>query len=206
MLAIEAALEGRIEKDFYVSDLFDIFRAVQERSKFDETVWRSPLSNRGFPTPYAYLLYTITADLDDLSCTAVQEATSRTAPQRVEAPGQVARALAQCWSFCVWNIADSQQRVAPDFRDCMIEQYLVFILKLGWEPSEVCLGLADGADGLQVWRDLFLKELKKRFAGDRPERIDALNSAMKSLDHGKRYVFEGYSWLKGELFGSTSIR
>jgi len=83
---------------------------------------------------------------------------------------------------------------------------LVFILKLGWQPNEVCFHLAQGADGLQVWRDLFLKELKERFAGDRPERIDALNSAMESLDQGKRYVFEGYGWLQKELFGSTSIR
>jgi len=206
VLAIKAALEGRVEKDFYVSDLFDIFRAVQERSTFDETVWQSPLSNSEFPTPYAYLLYTITADLDELSCTAVREAMSRTAPQTVEAPGEIASALAQCWSFCVWNIADSQQQVAREFRGSIIEQYLVFILKLGWQPNEVCFHLAQGADGLQVWRDLFLKELKERFAGDRPERIDALNSAMESLDQGKRYVFEGYGWLQKELFGSTSIR
>ena len=46
VLAIEAALKGRVENDFYVSDLFDIFRAVHERLNFVETVWLSPLSNR----------------------------------------------------------------------------------------------------------------------------------------------------------------
>jgi hypothetical protein len=95
VLAIEAALEGHIEKDFYVSDLFDIFRAVKERSKYDEAVWLSPLSNSEFPTPYAYLLYTITSDLEDLSCTAAQAATCSaqqpesegSASQQVGAPG-----------------------------------------------------------------------------------------------------------------------
>lgn len=116
----------------------------------------------------------------------------------------VARALARFWSLCVWNIADSQQQVAPKFRDCIIKEYLVFILKLGWQANEVCFDLADdGADGLEVWRDLFLKELQGRFAGDRPERINALKSAMKSLDQGKRYVFEGYSWLEKELFSKS---
>jgi hypothetical protein len=36
VLAIESALVKCVEKDFYVSDLWDIFRAVQERSVFEE--------------------------------------------------------------------------------------------------------------------------------------------------------------------------
>lgn len=198
-LAVEAALERRAEGDFYVSDLFDIFRAVQERSKFDVAVWESDRNNHEFPTPYAYLLYGIAADLHDLSCKAVQEATSKTAPRLAEAPGRIAQDLAQCWSYCVWWIADSQDQVSQSFRDHVIKQYLLFMLALGWEPSEVYFGHV-GSEGLQAWRDLFMSELRHRFAVDRRERIDALRSAIGSLDQGKRYVSEGYSWLKETLF------
>jgi len=209
VLAIEAALQGHVEKDFYVSDLFDIFRAVKERSKYDEAVWLSPLSNSEFPTPYAYLLHTITSDLEDLPCTAAQ-ATTCSAPQpesegaasqQVGAPGDVVSALAQAWSFCVWSIADSQHQVSPKFRDGIIEQYLIFILKLGWQPSEIHLGLGGGnVQGLDPWRDLFSKALKGRFEMSDPVRQAALEAAMKSLDQGKHYVFEGSTWLEGELF------
>jgi hypothetical protein len=32
----------------------------------------------------------------------------------------------------------------------------------------------------------------------------ALRGAVESLDHGKSYVFEGYSWLKERLFGELA--
>jgi hypothetical protein len=204
VLAIEAALEQGVEKDFYVSDLFDVFRAVQERSDSNETVWEAPRGNSEFPTPYAFLLYTITADLEDLSCTAVRTATRQSEPPKTGPPREVAQALAQNWSFCVWRIADSWQRVTPKFRNYIIEQYLVFILKLGWEPSEIYLGAAGAnSQGLEVWRDLFLNELKARFRGTAPLRREALEEAMRSLDRGKRYVFEGRTWLKEQLFGPS---
>lgn len=78
------------------------------------------------------------------------------------------------------------------------------MLELGWQPSEVYFGpVGDRVDGLQAWHDLFLTELTKRFAGGVPQGIDALQTAMKSLDHGKRYVFEGHRWLEEKLFGSA---
>ncbi|MGA8153316.1 MAG: hypothetical protein WB952_20360 [Terriglobales bacterium] len=202
VLAIEAALEKRVDKDFYVSDLFDVFRAVQERSELHKAVWESPLSNHEFPTPYAYLLYTVAVDLDDLSCQAVQEATHNSSPARAGAPGDVARALALSWSFCVWSIADSPQQVTPEFRTRIIEQYLVFMLKLGWQASEIYFGPVGNVEGLHVWRDLFLRELKARFWLSDPLRTAALRNAMNSLDHGKGYVIQGYTWLEKELFGN----
>jgi hypothetical protein len=202
VLAIGAALEKRAENDFYVTDLFDIFDAVQERSRFDETVWQDPRSNSEFPTPYAYLLYTIASDLDDLSCKAVREATHLSASAQVEAPREVAWALARAWSFCVWSIADSESQVAPDFRRHIVREYLVFILKLGWQPSEIYFGpTGSGVEGLDVWRDLFLNELKARFVACDPVREAALAAAMNSLDRGKRYVFEGYTWLAQQISG-----
>jgi len=199
VLAIEAAIRKRSGADFYVSDLCDIFRSVLERSQFKNDVWENPLGNREFPTPYAYLLYEITADLRHLSERAVGEAMCDATPPTVEPPSRIAQDLAQCWSFCLWVIADSVGRVSPDFRRDIIKQYLLFILELGWQPSEISFRLAHVADGLQTWRDLFLGELRARFRGDRVERVNALRGAMGSLDQGKRHVSEGYSWLEASL-------
>jgi hypothetical protein len=226
VLALQSAIEQTAQGDFYVTDLLDIFRAVQGHSKFNEEIWESDLSNWEFPTPYAYLLYEIASDLRDLSCSAVQSATPKEAPRSlseievdlldlsgagaqsatqavpryVELPGDIARALAMTWSFCVWSIADSDGQVSPTFRDSIIREYLKFILELGWGPSEVYHGPgATGVQGLEVWRDLFAEELRERFAGDSGKRLDALKSAMESLDQGKMYVFDGYDWLEQRL-------
>jgi hypothetical protein len=203
VLAIEAALTEGAEEDFYVTDLWDVFRAVQERSTFNETVWESSLSNHEHPTPYAYLLYEIARDLRDLAAKALQEATSDPTPPRVDRPGDVARALALTWSMCVWSIADSKDQVSPVFANGVIEEYLLFVLALGWQPSEIYLmPIGEHVDGLDVWHELFLSELKERFAPSDARRRTALKNAFESLDFGKRFVSEGHQWLGKQLFGT----
>ncbi|HEY2234334.1 MAG TPA: hypothetical protein VGK01_12750 [Candidatus Angelobacter sp.] len=200
VLAIETAIKERAEGDFYISDLHDIFHAVQEHSKFNTDIWDSDLANSEFPTPFAYLLYEIAYDFRGLSCAAVKSATSKAAQHQVEPPDRIAGDLARMWSYCVWSIADSEKQVGPNFRDDLIREYLKFILELGWAPSEVYYGLSgNGIKGLEVWRDLFAEELRQRFAGDSGKRLDALKNAMESLDQGKMYVFDGYDWLEQKL-------
>jgi hypothetical protein len=204
VLAIEAALEQLVEEDFYVTDLWDIFSRVLERSQFNQGIWENSVSNHEFPTPYAYLLYSISADLRELSATALQKATSTDATWRAGKPGRVAGDLARTWSLCVWGIggSGSQNRVGAEFRDRVIEQYLLFVLELGWQPSELFPGGVGGnVEGLDVWRDLFMSELQARFAGGGHTERKALKEAFESLDRGKGYVSKGWTWLEGKLFG-----
>jgi hypothetical protein len=202
VLAIEAAIEAKIEKDFYVTDLWNLFRAVKERSRFNTAIWQSSMSNDEHPTPYAYLLHLIAADLRDLSAKAIQVATSTSAPPQGGAPSRIAHDLAMTWSYCVWCIADSQNQASPQFRNGVIQSYLLFMLALGWGPSEIYVGAGRGAvGGLDAWRDLFLRELNTRFAAD-SARKGALADAFNSLDQGKRFVFDGSTWLKPQLFGN----
>ncbi len=75
----------------------------------------------------------------------------------------------------------------------------MLLLQLGWAPSELYYGHVDTIKGLDAWRDMFLKELKRFFAGfDDRQRV--LRAAVESLDQGKRYVMDGYDWLCAELF------
>ena len=202
VLAIEAAIEERSEDDFYVSDLSDVFRAILERSKYDKVVWESDVVNWEFPTPYAYLLYEIGSDFRDLSAKAVQAATSkRNGPRLVQRPGRIAHDLARIWSSCVWSIADLPTGVSDRFRNEAIENYVVFILQLGWAPSEIYYGPVDTTKGLEAWRDMFLNELNHSFAGF-ADRQWALRGAVRSLDRGKGYVMDGYDWLCTELFNA----
>ena len=203
VIAIESAIEKKFEEDLYVSDLWDIFRAVLERSRFEENIWESPLSHPEFPTPYAYLLYEINMDLRNLSAKAVEASIPSSKPPLAVPPGRVALDLARQWSYCVWMISGSEGQVSPDFRKYAIKQYLLFILELGWGPSEVGAGIENSTVGLDAWRDLFLSELQRRFAGDTSGK-QVLRGTMDSLDQGKRYVFDGLDWLEGKLFGSTS--
>jgi hypothetical protein len=203
VIAIEAALKQRIERDFYVTDLSDIFQAVQERSRFTCVAWRGLLANSEFPTPYSYLLFHIASDLRDLSAKARQKATSMNCPVQATAPGQIAQALAQTWSWCVWSIADSQQLVSAEFRNHIIEQYLMFVLALHGQPSEIyhCSVTGD-VQGIQAWRDLFLGELRSRFGPSDPLQKGMLEDAFKHLDKGKSFVSQGSDWLEQELFGT----
>jgi hypothetical protein len=199
-LAIEAALEQRVEQDFYSTDLFQIFVAVQRKSNFDEQVWNDPRNNHEFPTPFAYLLYTIASHLEDLTRVAIQQATPAAPPGEIGAPGDVVEQIIQSWSVCVWSIADSVQEVSPIFRRSIIKQYLIFMLQLGWEASEIYPGpIPSNLEDLSVWRDLFLAKLKSMLNPSDHVRWYALQEAVESLDQGKGYVFNGYEWLQNSL-------
>ncbi len=199
-LAIEAALEQRVEQDFYSTDLFQIFVAVQEKSNFDEKVWGDPRNNSEFPTPFAYLLYTIASYLEDLSRLAIRQATSSQSPIGDGAAGEVAEQIVRSWSVCVWSIADSAQEVSSDFRLSIIRQYLVFMLQLGWGISEVYLGpVPSNVEHLSAWRDLLLAKLKSMLHPSDHARWCALQEAVESLDQGKGYVSGGYEWLQNSL-------
>jgi hypothetical protein len=198
-LALEAALEQRVDHDYYSTDLFQIFDAIQERSKFHTSVWEDPRNNHEFPTPFAYLLYMIASDLEDLVTTAIRQAIS--GPEGGAAlPGDVAEQIVRSWSVCVWSIADSSGQVSTQFRRSIIRRYLMFMLQLRWGLSEIYPGpIPDDLNGLDTWRDFLLMKLKSMFHQSDHVRWSALMEAIESLDKGKGYVIDGYDWLTESL-------
>ena len=77
VLAIGEAIKRRVERDFYVTDLYQTFLAILERSRYQPDMWESTSGNYEHPTPYAYLLREIVNDLWNLSCEALQAATRK---------------------------------------------------------------------------------------------------------------------------------
>ena len=97
-MAIEAALEAGVEKDFYVSDLFDIMRNIFERSRFLSIPLTFTGGLRMNYTPYSYLLEVITGDLEALSQKAVQMSVKKNnaAPDE-SSPDRVGADLVRMW-------------------------------------------------------------------------------------------------------------
>lgn len=83
VLAIRAAVRQRHDADFYVTDLWSVFRTVRDHSTYNEVVWESPLANPEFPTPYAYLLHEIFYNLRSLVWDGLSTSVER--PQSLDA-------------------------------------------------------------------------------------------------------------------------
>lgn len=184
VLAVLSAIKNGNDRNYYITDLLDIFRKILGRCRYDEAIWTN--SNSTHPTPYTYLLHQIIDDLKELSCEAIKT---------VRPGGAIASQIALSWRYCVHEIVKSENKVGKTFQDDAIQGYLLFILQLGWNPHEagVCLQYQPSPT-TDLWRDLFSDELKSPVLID-PEEQATLKAAFHTLDLGKRYVREGRNWL-----------
>jgi hypothetical protein len=198
VLAIEAALKAGVEEDFYVSDLFDILRNIFQRSKFDSSAFSVRAGFQADYTPYSYLVEVITSDLETLVETAVQQSVkNNSASPEQSAPGRVGNDLVRMWAFCIWWLMTEPDKIDPVLRErIIVERYFRFLFALGWEPSEILRGAAQGVNSLNRWRDTMLKELEVHFPSPCKEPLNVIKRVLDSLDTGKRFISDGYDWLK----------
>lgn len=199
VMAIESAIEGNVSGDFYILDLRQIFEAVLKHSKYNLSVWEDSKANSEHPTPYSFLLKTITNDFRTLSRDCIKNIIFAKGQDNL---GGMISALAGCWSACVWCIAKSKNNVSDRFRGEIIEEYLNFILKLGFAPQEIFFQNHNGVS-FDKWRDVFVGQLKERFAVIKDGK-DCLLNVVSKLDRGKIYVQNGRVWLLGELNKNNS--
>lgn len=181
VLALRAAIAKGEDRDFYVTDLWDLFHAIRQRSVLIEDVWDSDLANSEHPTPFAYLLYEILHDIRDLFVLAIP----------VES--RISRDLAMTWSFCVWDLVNSHKCVSENFRLGESSDYLAFALRLRHAPHEVFPVTSPEPAVTRAMADLLVGEMRQRHIGAR------LSELFDRLDLGKRYVFDGIDGLKTEL-------
>lgn len=197
VIAIQNAIEGKRSEDFYISNLFDIFRAVREHSKYNPLVWEDKTVNFEYPTPFAFLLHEIVWDFQELSTRCINVAFDRS-NNIIGAPRRIAENLAMSWSFCIWDITRSHDNVSESFRNCIIENYLNFVLQVGFGPSEI-LGPQASQISLNDWRNIYVNQIKERFRGERANVTDILKNVIGGLDSGKQYVQQGRGWLLTEM-------
>ena len=79
VIAVEAAVKAKDERDFYISDLWQILMKIYEHTTWDANVVNPSLF--GEPTtPYSYLLNEIASDFEQLTEKAVQFSINKTSP------------------------------------------------------------------------------------------------------------------------------
>jgi hypothetical protein len=146
VIALCAAVEAADERDFYISDLWQILMKMYEHTTFDPKV--SKPSVFGEPTtPYSYLLNEIAFDFEKLTERAVQISVeeSKQAPTTSK-PNATGRTLVKFWCLSVWELLSKPNRLDPNLMDRIVERYFRFMFALGWQTTEVIY-----STGQSVW-------------------------------------------------------
>jgi len=198
VFALRRAISEKVQEDFYVLDLCDLYRTILAHLDYRPAIWEQPFAES--PTPFSYLLTEITNDLHKLSINALQQAVAEAGADRVVIAPHIVEEIALTWSFCVWSIADPRTRVSPTFRMETISAYLNFVFQLGWQPGDLCddATFSSAGPGLDCWRDLFADQLKIRLQGN-GELLDMVTAALNQSEIGKQYARRGREWLRTQL-------
>jgi hypothetical protein len=196
--AVERSVEANVDGDEYVSDFFDILCSVVERSKYSKADWESERCNREFPTAYAYLIYGICHDLEDLWVKTARQGLFRSAPMVAQETPRC-KTIANIWGLSLWNLASNKVAASERFRVALLHSFLRAVLTVRFVPYDL---FGDDPDASQVvldsYRDVLLDGLVVRVHRDE-EAIRILCSAAESLDRGKEWVQRGGQWLERTL-------
>lgn len=185
MLEEAAKQQPSTEMDLYVSDLWDIFRAICEHSRYDPAVWDSPTANHEYPTPFAYLIAQMLSDYSMLSRHSFDHGKNP--------PGHLAEQLATFWSLSAAHLAADESAASDGMRRSAVYRYLDFTLELRDHDT------SDGrGDNCRVWADLFLDRIKKNMMTEPAVRA-MVEEAANRLDICKEHVFRQHEWLRTEL-------
>jgi hypothetical protein len=202
VLALSAAIEGHADGDFYVSDLLNIFSEILDRSQVRPDIWQSPPEA---PTPYAWLLKEILADLYNLSRQVLRScyseisdspseagrllARERIIERRIAPVPRIARDLAMVWSFCVLELARADEgNVSAWFRRSWVRRYFDFLLQLRHAPHEAFDATGDQVVGLDEWDNVFVGAFRGFLHSSNEELRGRIREAIDSLDRGKGWV------------------
>ena len=188
VLMLKKAIEIEGEEDYYVSDLWDLFKTICEHSKYNPDVWEDRDVNWEYPTPFAYLMKEIMLDLRNL-CRERE-----ILKQRIQPQGRIGTDLIRTWATCVSNLGCSRDKVSDKFKFELVRYYLIFTLerKEEYENFE-----GESKQNSEKWCDLLVEELNRYSRGNRHLR-EVLFQSMNGLDLGRHYT-DYEDWLRKEL-------
>ena len=190
--AVKAAIEQGVDGDFYVTDLAALFEDIYEHSRYDAAVWDNPPKYCGeFPTPFAYLLSTISADLYSLG-----EEAFRKAKLGVDPPGEIVRQIGVTWAVCLAHVIQGPGHAPDRFRRGRVIQHFSFVLETLHPVADKG---KEAPPHLGAWQEAFLAPLKQMFGPSDHAARDFLTEAANHLDLGRRNIFDHEAWLRSEL-------
>jgi len=187
VLMLKKAIEIEGDDDYYISDLWDLFRNVCDHSKYDKDVWENRDANWEYPTPFAFLMKEILFDLEDLCREDYKEGKRPL--------GRIGSDLIRTWATCISHLGNSKNKVSDKFKFECLGYYLNYTMKMmeTYEVSE-----EDRKRNSKLWRDQLVKELSRYRAGN--ERLrESLFQSMNELDYGKRHIWDYHKWLRSKL-------
>jgi hypothetical protein len=200
VMALYAAVGMGSEKDFYISDLWQIVQKIYSRSKYDRVAAESTLGIYDPYTPYSFLLNEIMNDFENLTEEAVRKSVEKEkyAPQNAK-PARTGKELVRFWFLSLWEVMGRTDAINPAHLDAMVERYFRFMFALGWQPSEILYTSGQSIPHLNVWRDLLCSQIKDCTMGIKNGHFIALHRVFGHLDGGKTFISDGYEWLKTQL-------
>jgi hypothetical protein len=229
MLAIKAAIRQHSDADLYVRDLWNIFRTIRDHSVYNSAVWKSPLANSEFPTPYAYLLHEIFYGLRELVWETLSTSVERPNNLDVEEQRQALEEAADTSSQGEDDIAEHNSRPKkevkikePAYIDCQVAQaWALCAREMASAKDKVgrdfridmiceCLNLAlklhnRPSDIPGLGNVMGLEPWRDLFLKEvttcftGAEEKQALERAFRNLDPLKMYVVNGRNWLAEQL-------
>jgi len=188
VIMLKKAIENEGEDDYYVSDLWDLFRNVCEHSQYDEDVWENKDANSEYPTPFAFLMKEIFLDLRYLCRERERHR------QNIRPPGRIGNDLIRTWATCVAHLGYSRDKVSDKFKYELVRYYLIHALEMmeAYEDAD-----EEEKEYIKLWRDGLVEKLKWWRRGDNRLR-EVLFQSMNGVDLGKSYS-DYEDWLRSEL-------
>ena len=203
VLALSAAIDAGVEKDFYISDLWQILEKIYSHSKYDTALAKGAGGLLAPYTPYSYLMHEIASDFETLVEMSVRTSIEKNqgAPEDSK-PSMTGETLVRMWCSSIWELMSEPNRIDPVLLDQIVERYFRLMFALGWQPTEVLYTSGQSVPSLNSWRDLFFEEFEDCISHVEQEQFTALHPVFKYLDSGKPFISEGYGGLKLKLDSS----
>lgn len=187
VLMLEKAIEIKGKDDYYVSDLFDLFRNVYDHSKYDKDIWENIDANLDYPTPFVFLMKEILYDFESLC--------RENYNQGKRPPGRIGSDLIRIWSLSISNFTYGKGKVRDDFKFEHIGNYLSYAMKMMESYKRTKEKIKENC---KLWRDQLVKEMKSHRIGFSDNR-KILTQSMDKLDYGKLHISNYHEWLRSEL-------
>ncbi len=186
-IALDRALEFD-DRDYYVSDLWDIFRNICNHIEYNRLVWENPYTNREYPTPYIFLVKAILNDLRILSEKKINKGKNP--------PGRIGDDLVRIWYTCVSYISRLENKIPFSFISDCIGNFLDLLLEIRENHGET--KTVSLKSNLSDWCDLMLNEIKRLSIHD-DELNEKIHRSITNLDKGKYHILNNVEWLLKEL-------
>jgi hypothetical protein len=172
------------------ADLYSLFRAVYDHSRYRHETWAKTSGYGDYPTPFGSIVAEILRDYE----TICDEAWSSTAHGE-EPPPEILGPVVRMWAFCLMYLIRDEDHVSPGFSFQQAGSYLDLTLRL--RSAEVNTSVYRGSRA--AWTEMFVSALKEASQSWGQKGKDFLTNTVNRMDICVEHIRKCHQWLRGEL-------